>query len=48
LLKAGIKRRMDEPKPTDEDCEYRKTTFKPAPELQKLIDVCEGYLGLIF
>lgn len=39
---------MQEPKPEDEDYETRKLTFKPIPELEKLIPVCEGYLGLIF
>ncbi len=48
LLKAGLKRKMEEPKKTDEDYEVRKQNYKPMPQLEKLISVCEGYLGLIF
>lgn len=39
---------MEQPKETDEDYEVRKQHYKPMPELEKLISVCEGYLGLIF
>lgn len=48
LLKAGITRKMAEPKVGDEDYEIRKQTYKPMPELESLVGVCEGYLGLIF
>lgn len=39
---------MEQPKETDEDYEFRKRSYKPMPELEKLVTVCEGYLGLIF
>jgi large subunit ribosomal protein LP0 len=39
---------MTAPKPEDEDYATRKDTFKPMPQLEKLIPLCEGYLGLIF
>lgn len=48
LLKAGIKRKMEEPKETDEDYEIRKQTYRKMPELEKLISVYNGYIGLIF
>lgn len=48
LIKAGIKRKMEAPKNTDEDYEIRKQNYRPMPELEKLISVCNGYIGLIF
>lgn len=48
LIKAGLRRKMEAPKETDEDYELRKQNYKPMPELEKLIGVCEGYMGLIF
>ena len=48
LIKAGLKKKMDAPKPTDEDYEVRKQNFKPMPQLEKLMGVCEGYMGLVF
>ena len=48
MIKAGLKRKMEVPKPTDEDYEYRKQHYKAMPELEKLMGICEGYLGLVF
>eukprot|EP00826_Nyctotherus_ovalis_P028135 TRINITY_DN2217_c0_g1_i2.p1 TRINITY_DN2217_c0_g1~~TRINITY_DN2217_c0_g1_i2.p1 ORF type:complete len:331 (+),score=130.78 TRINITY_DN2217_c0_g1_i2:123-1115(+) len=48
LLKAGIRRKMEEPKDSDDDYEIRRQNYRPMPELDKLIDVCNGYIGLIF
>lgn len=48
LLKAGIKRKMEEPKENDDDYEIRKQTYRPMPQLEKLINVYSGYIGLIF
>ena len=48
LIKAGIKKMIEPPKPTDEDYEARIKNFKAIPELEKLIPICQGYMGLIF
>jgi large subunit ribosomal protein LP0 len=48
LIKAGIKKKINEAKPEEEDYEVRKAHYKNMPELEKLITVCEGYMGLIF
>jgi len=47
LVKAGIKRKMEAPKEGDEDYEIRKN-FKPMPQLDKLINLCANYVGLVF
>ena len=48
LLKAGIHRKMEEPKETDEDYQIRKQNYHPMPELEKLVGLCNGYIGLVF
>jgi large subunit ribosomal protein LP0 len=48
LIKAGLLRKFEAPKPEDEDYATRKVNFKAIPALEKLIPVCEGYLGLVF
>ena len=48
LLKAGIHKKMDEPKEGDEDFETRKQKYKPMPQLEKLAGILNGYMGLIF
>lgn len=48
LLKAGMERKMLEPKEGDEDYEIRKANYKPMPQLEQLISICQGYMGLIF
>lgn len=48
LLKAGMQRKMEEPKETDEDYEIRKQNYRPMPELEKLISACKGYIGFVF
>ncbi len=48
LIKAGLRRKIEGPKETDEDYEARKQNFRPMPQLEKLHGVCEGYMGLIF
>jgi len=48
LIKAGLKKKMEEPKSDDEDYEIRRHNYRPMPELEKLIGICKGYIGLVF
>lgn len=48
LLKAGMHRKMEEPKESDEDYQIRKQHYHPMPELEKLVGTCKGYVGLVF
>jgi len=39
---------MKEPEETDEDYNERKETWKPHPELEKMIALLKGNTGVIF
>ena len=47
-MKAALNHKMKEPVPEDEDYEQRKDTFKPQPQLEKLVQLLKGNTGLIF
>eukprot|EP00826_Nyctotherus_ovalis_P006348 TRINITY_DN1148_c0_g1_i26.p1 TRINITY_DN1148_c0_g1~~TRINITY_DN1148_c0_g1_i26.p1 ORF type:complete len:206 (+),score=30.41 TRINITY_DN1148_c0_g1_i26:212-829(+) len=48
LLKAGIRRKMQKPEKSDEDYETRSRTYRPMPELETLLELCNGNVGFIF
>jgi large subunit ribosomal protein LP0 len=48
LMKAALNHKMKEPEETDEDYEERKASYKPQPQLEKLVNLLKGNTGLIF
>jgi len=48
LMKAALNHKMKEPTPEDADYEERKSSFKPCPQLEKLVQLLRGNTGLIF
>jgi len=48
LMKAALNHKMKEPTVEDEDYQTRKDTFKPCPQLEKLVQLLKGNTGLIF
>lgn len=48
LIKKGIEVKMAPPKEGDADYETRSKTYKPMPQLKKILALCEGHMGLIF
>eukprot|EP00826_Nyctotherus_ovalis_P004852 TRINITY_DN11077_c0_g1_i7.p1 TRINITY_DN11077_c0_g1~~TRINITY_DN11077_c0_g1_i7.p1 ORF type:complete len:314 (-),score=56.69 TRINITY_DN11077_c0_g1_i7:83-1024(-) len=48
LIKAGIRRKMQKPVKSDEDYKIRSENYKPMPELEKLLNICNGDIALIF
>jgi len=47
-MKAALNHHMTKPVETDHDYNERKDSFKPAPELEKLVQLLKGNTGLIF
>lgn len=47
-MKAALNKKMTKPEEGDEDYDERKDSFKPAPELEKLVNLLKGNTGLIF
>jgi large subunit ribosomal protein LP0 len=47
-MKAALNHKMKEPEETDEDYEERKASYKPQPQLEKLVNLLKGNTGLIF
>eukprot|EP00826_Nyctotherus_ovalis_P057978 TRINITY_DN7945_c0_g1_i11.p1 TRINITY_DN7945_c0_g1~~TRINITY_DN7945_c0_g1_i11.p1 ORF type:complete len:328 (-),score=45.65 TRINITY_DN7945_c0_g1_i11:125-1108(-) len=48
MIKAGIRKKMERPKKGDKDYKTRQRSYRPIPELEKLIELCSGNVGLIF
>mmetsp|Transcript_7457 Transcript_7457/g.10987 ORF Transcript_7457/g.10987 Transcript_7457/m.10987 type:complete len:334 (+) Transcript_7457:28-1029(+) len=48
LIRAGLKKRIEEPKESDEDYERRKDNWYQFDELNDLIPLIKGNVGLIF
>lgn len=48
VLRKAINIRLAEPDPTDPDFERRKAVFSKMPQIEKLLELCEGKVGLIF
>lgn len=47
-MKAALNRKLVMPEEGDEDYNERKDTFKPQPELEKIINLLKGNTGIIF
>lgn len=47
-MKAALNRKLVMPEEGDEDYNERKDSFKPQPELEKIINLLKGNTGLIF
>lgn len=48
MMKAALNRKMTKPEEGDEDFQERKDTFKPQPELDKIVSLLKGNTGIIF
>lgn len=48
LIRAGIKYRMEEPRPTDEDYSTRKKTWYKMDQLNELLPLVKGNVAMIF
>lgn len=48
LIRAGIKYRMEEPAPSDEDYESRKKTWYKMDQLKELLPLVKGNIAMIF
>ncbi len=48
LMKAALNYKMGEPTEGQEDYETRKDSWKPMPELEKLVNALRGNTGIIF
>jgi len=47
-MKAAINHKMKKPEEGDEDYQERKDSYKPCPELDKIVQLLKGNTGLIF
>jgi large subunit ribosomal protein LP0 len=48
LMKAAMNHKMKEPVEGDDDYQERKDSFKPCPELEKIVQLLKGNTGIIF
>jgi len=48
LMKAALNHKMGKPVEDDEDYDDRKDSWKPCPELDKIVNLLKGNTGLIF
>jgi len=48
LMKAALAHKMREPLAEDPDYNERKDTYKPCPELEKIVQLLKGNTGIIF
>lgn len=48
LIKAALQKRISEPVETEPDYEERKATWTPLPQMEPLVKLLKGNLGIIF